>query len=506
MGLVKLLSLEGETTAACSETAQAVEELSRRPAHAAMAMLFLALPWVREGSLDEQLGWLDRAAGAAARSKDRAVRIAVAGHRAVFLLYVGDPKGWQAVEEIPRPGPAADEVERALRVCGNLADALVHLGYYGRAEEFNQEGLRLLARAGHSQQAVGHRVTELQLRWLVGEWDGLEERARSYLEAWEDWAALRADARAVLGLLLLARSEVPAALRLLEPLSEDFRGEAPVLAWVSGALARIRLAEGRSEAALEEAAHALQFVEQKGVWAWATDVAPVAVEAFLAADRQAEADDLTRRFANGLKGRDAPAASAALMVCRALLAEAAGELELAARRYLAAERAWQALPRPYEAARARESAGSCLLTEGKERGRQLLVGAMDAFRELGAGWDATRVRRTLREHGVIPPHRRGRKSYAAELSPREAQVAELAREGLSNRDIALTLYLSRKTVEGHLTSIMRKLGVTSRTELSGRLGNSAAVIRPRPGARVASQRSGGSGVHAVDSPGFHAID
>ena len=141
--------------------------------------------------------------------------------------------------------------------------------------------------------------------------------------------------------------------------------------------------------------------------------------------------------------------------------------------------ALRALPRPYEAARAHESAGRCLLAVRVEHGSRLLVEAMDAFRALGATWDAARVRHLLREHGVIPPHRRGRRSYRDELSPREAEVAALASEGLSNREIALTLFLSQKTVEGHLRSTMRKLGVASRTELPPQLRNAGAGVGTR---------------------------
>ncbi|HEY6417283.1 MAG TPA: helix-turn-helix transcriptional regulator, partial [Acidimicrobiales bacterium] len=149
------------------------------------------------------------------------------------------------------------------------------------------------------------------------------------------------------------------------------------------------------------------------------------------------------------------------------LAEAAGDRRRAAEAFLAAERAWLELPRPYEAARARESAGRCLLDA---RGQELLIGALSAFRSLGATWDAARTRRTLREQGVIVPHRGGRKGYGSELSPRETQVARLAADGLSNPQIAAALYLSRKTVERHLSSAMRKVGVHSRVELAGRLG------------------------------------
>ena len=51
------------------------------------------------------------------------------------------------------------------------------------------------------------------------------------------------------------------------------------------------------------------------------------------------------------------------------------------------------------------------------------------------------------------------------LTPSERRVAELAAEGLSNREIAQSLFLTVKTVEGHLTHAYRKLDVHSRTEL-----------------------------------------
>jgi DNA-binding CsgD family transcriptional regulator len=478
MWLVRLLVLEGRPEEAYAETVRAVDELSRRPAAAAEAMLFRS--WVESGPIGKQLGWLDRALRTAVRSKDRALMISVAGHRAQVLLLAGDRLGLPAIDEIPQPGPVEEELDRAARAYNNLADALLHVGYLERADVFLRRSRGVLNRMVHPPPDFAQRITELQLRWLVGDWVNLEEQARRCLDDWEDLGQLRADPEAVLGLLLLAQGRVRASSRLLEPLADEFLGEATVLAWVASGLARLRLAEDRSEVAIEKTARAFEIIERKGVWAWATDVAPVTVKAFLGAGRTTDAAELTRRFAAGLRGREAPAASAGLMVCRALLDEAGGEPDRAARRFLAAERAWRALPRPYEAARAREAAGRCMLPHHKERGCQLSTEAMEAFHALGATWDAIRVRQLLQEHGVISPHRRGRKSYRGELSPREAEVAALASEGLSNREIALTLFLSQKTVEGHLRSTMRKLGVSSRSELPERLENGAEAMDTEP--------------------------
>ena len=55
------------------------------------------------------------------------------------------------------------------------------------------------------------------------------------------------------------------------------------------------------------------------------------------------------------------------------------------------------------------------------------------------------------------------------LTASERRVAELAAEGLTNRRLAQTLYLSPKTVEMHLSRVYRKLGIGSRQELGSAL-------------------------------------
>lgn len=64
-----------------------------------------------------------------------------------------------------------------------------------------------------------------------------------------------------------------------------------------------------------------------------------------------------------------------------------------------------------------------------------------------------------------PPRLEGLDADAVELTPREAQIVELARRGLSNAEIADRLVLSVRTVESHLYRAMRKLGVDDRRDL-----------------------------------------
>ena len=61
------------------------------------------------------------------------------------------------------------------------------------------------------------------------------------------------------------------------------------------------------------------------------------------------------------------------------------------------------------------------------------------------------------------------------LTASERRIAELASQGLTNREIAQTLFITTRTVEGHLTSVFRKLRVDSRDELPAALADGAPV-------------------------------
>jgi DNA-binding CsgD family transcriptional regulator len=81
--------------------------------------------------------------------------------------------------------------------------------------------------------------------------------------------------------------------------------------------------------------------------------------------------------------------------------------------------------------------------------------------------------RELRRLGHAAPGRQ-RRFARGELSGREREIAELVAQGHSNREIAGTLFLAEKTVEGHLTNIFAKLGVRSRAEVAAYVGRAVA--------------------------------
>jgi DNA-binding CsgD family transcriptional regulator len=465
--LGRLLVDSGEGSAAIFELIRAIDEEALRPPIAARAMVMLGATPFHTGKTIDYRYWLDRAVQAAASSDDGATKIMVAWKRAWTLFMIGDPAGWQALDNMPQPDNSFEEIQQAACGCGNVAFALLILGHYQHAAELLREGFQWYSKIEHSAAVL--TGLNLELDWLTGQWAGLEQRANAYCQRMENWPTVAAEARMVVGLCRLAQGEVQDASAILAPLAEDFRGDIPVLAWLVAALGRIRLAQGANQAAFDEINRALEVVESSGNWIWATDLVPVAVEAMLRANLQTQATELTGRFAEGIMDRDAPNAAAALAWCRALIEESGGEPQRAAAAYLRNAQTWDALSRPYEAARVREAAGRCLMVKDSEHAQATLLVAMEGFQELGAAWDLRRVRHTLLQLGAIPRHRTGRKGYGDHLSPREMDVARMAAAGRSNREIATTLVISLKTVEGHMSSIMGKLSVTSRKELGAYL-------------------------------------
>ena len=120
---------------------------------------------------------------------------------------------------------------------------------------------------------------------------------------------------------------------------------------------------------------------------------------------------------------------------------------------------------PFEGAQTRLLHGSRLRRSGQRVvAREALAAARDAFRSMDLSHGATAAADELAATGVTA--RRGSRSSGAALTSQETRVALRAAQGMSNREIAASLFLSPETVERHLSSVFQKRGFRSRAQLA----------------------------------------
>lgn len=235
------------------------------------------------------------------------------------------------------------------------------------------------------------------------------------------------------------------------------KGAYPLLALVQLVRGAEALADGRHVEAFEELHRIFDPAEipyHPVVRFWAMSHL---VEAAVACGRT---EDLTELIGEVSSAGPFPVLQVALNYSRPLLA-ADSEAEEAYESALAADLlvVW-----PFERARLQHAYGSWLRRQRRVvECRPLLRAATEAFEALGARPWADRARAELRASGE-----RVRRNPDArdQLTPQELQIAQLAADGLSNREIGERLFLSPRTISTHLYRIFPKLGVTGRAELS----------------------------------------
>jgi DNA-binding CsgD family transcriptional regulator len=125
--------------------------------------------------------------------------------------------------------------------------------------------------------------------------------------------------------------------------------------------------------------------------------------------------------------------------------------------------------RPLERAQALEDAAVLAAARNDQSAaRQALTAASAVYNSLGAQWDARRAAARLRRYRVRRSparYRNGTVTGWDALTPAELTIAYLVAAGRSNPDIAAELYLSRNTVQTHVSHILAKLGARSRAEV-----------------------------------------
>jgi DNA-binding NarL/FixJ family response regulator len=385
---------------------------------------------------------------------------------------------------------AAEEARaEAAAVVDRLSDAAVAarleaLHYLGFAEFFCErydEAIRHLRRG--IGVAHGSGQGQLLIPMLVGLAHALEVRGRlrdaldtaeAAVEAarlagnpqFTSWALVAEGWNAAMtGDLGHAHAAAEEAVDLLRGLDES------VLTLGAHAhAAAIFLESGDSGRCLEEARRAgapdLARVEP-GRRAW---LAAVLARAELARGSEAGAQRWLERAEAALHGVELPLARSSVLYAHALLALERDDAAAAARLADRAARVAEKVGADLQAARSHALAGQALARAGDDDAAvHALARAETELTACGAHRFRDEAARELRRLGQRTSARQRRSPGGGQLgrlSGRQREIAELVALGRSNREIASELFLSEKTVEGHLSNVFAKLGVSSRAAVA----------------------------------------
>lgn len=355
-------------------------------------------------------------------------------------------------KDVLRPGPASTDLRLLLQI--NRSVTLANLDQVGAAVDEARDARELADRSGHVVRMAQAQSALGQLLYDRGDWDDalvevdlLQDELKHPMVSCCDHgvAALinlqRGDtdttrqhlAAARLGEQHLGNRVVP-MLALATSLEQERAGALP------DALAALS-ADGLDNEEL------LPDIVRLAVLVGEPDTAK---DALARLEDLASDDEVTHRVAS--------------------VSYAAGLVDGDANTLLRAAAEYGEAGQPLFRAKSYEAAAVVRAEDGKSGAAKDAFGhAVDLYAELGADWHVSRAQARLRGYGIRRgpqgAHQRASSGWDS-LTPAEAVVAGFVREGMSNRQIAGQLFLSPRTVATHVSHILGKLKVRTRTDIA----------------------------------------
>ena len=417
----------GNKAAADQYVAEAIDLLERQPEQRELGMAYSARSQLDmlEGRVDSATSYGHCAIELARRFGDPETESHALNNVGTSLITSGDDAGYAMVERSLEIARTYRLHEHAGRAYANLSTCSIWRHDFPRSRKYLEEGIAYCEDHENFTNLAYLRAYLARFELERGRWNEAADVASSLLRNPDISPVQRIPALVVLALVRVRRGD-PAAEPLLD--------EAAELASRTGELQRIgRVAAARAELAwyrrdidggLQNLSTALELAKgHHDSW----------IEGELLFWRS--------RFAAVERTPDHIAKPYRLMID--------GEWQSAAQ-------AWKDIGMPFEEALA--------LSLGPE---PALRRALDILEVLGAGPLAAMVRRRLREqgvHGIPRGPRSTTRQNPAGLTNREIEVLELLVDGHSNADLARRLHVSVKTVGHHVSAILAKLEVRTRTE------------------------------------------
>ena len=404
----------------------------------------------------------------------------------VSLVALGDhDEGFAALRGAIDLARKCDMRMTMLTSYNNLSDSLFVAGRLSEAREVADEGRRQAAEIGRANRWLDIHAAELAFQ--AGDWaaaDALlpEAGRRSMGNTYLNEVGRRVE-------LALGRGQHDDARRMLDDvavLAETSR-EPQFIGPPAVQRAELERRAGdldAARAAVDEGLDRIEYCSDDVARISAVAAAGVRVEADAALRARDLADPEAERLARvrtegqmlrleAIASDTRPVEQANLLLARADAARVEGHEDPAL--YAAAADAWAALERPYHAADARAREAEARLASGDREGAATVAAqALEAATALGATWLASEVegfaaRARLRlDHGedeAVPAVADAEADADPfGLTPRERQVLELVAGGRTNREIGQALYMAEKTASVHVSRILAKLDVRTRTE------------------------------------------
>ena len=437
------------------------------------------LPMVAAGSgdLDEAGRLAGQAIAAAERAGDRVAAASASNTLCFVRTRRGDRVGALAAAEqgLRLLGENPETADLRLLLMHNRMAMLSSLDRLAEADAAVREAVDTAERSAAPPRLAAIRSAAAEHCYQVGRWDDALAEAETIADGtlpvvWfyqlllhGIWALIAGhrDDQAVATAHLRATAELTPA-----PGEALYSGQYVVMA--RALVAERQGLPGQALATLTamlDPAHAEEMTERR---LWLADAVRLALsvgdpDTARAAAEAGAADPATEQT---------PSRTAAAEHCQGLLGGDPARLAAAADTY-------RAVGRPVQLAQVLEDAAAVLARDGDLPGaRAAYAEAADIYTGLGAEWDLLRAHTRLRPYRI---RRRGTRRRPATgwdaLTGTELTVARLVADDRSNPDIAAGLFLSRRTVETHVSHILTKLGARSRIDIA----RAVATHRSAPG-------------------------
>ncbi len=381
----------------------------------------------------------------------------------VLALAAPTGRGAAVVERLHELGPDIESDAGTTRLAGNAAMAVGAFDLAARYLALSAASLRAQGRLGLLARALALQAwSAAQLADLGAAIPAAAEARRLAQETRQPLIMATADA--VQALLSALRGDEQSASALAAQAEEICVpiGASAVLAATQLARGLAALGAGRPADALEHLRRIHDPADPSYHYAVRCYTVGDLAEAAVRSGEAASIGGILREMETAGQRTASPSLLGGLRYARALLADDAA----APAQFDAALRSgrW-----PFQRARVQLARGEWLHQHRQNAAsRAPLRAARETFDALGVVPWSERARQRLRATGETS---RPRTPQARDqLTPQELQIAQLAAEGMSNREIGQRLYLSHRTVSSHLYRVFPKLGITSRAELPAALG------------------------------------